>query len=52
MTEIRNEKGFKIIYNDSETYLIVDSNGDAWDYADTLKKANNRFNKIIACYKK
>ena len=50
MTVIKKEKDFKIEFNGKSTYMIVDSNGDVWDRVDTLRKATNRFNKILSYY--
>ncbi len=50
MATIREEKGFKIEFNGSATYIITDENGTAWEVKDTLRKANNAFNKILKCY--
>jgi|TARA_R110000744_G_C19124951_1_gene536394 2-iminoacetate synthase ThiH len=41
---------FRIDFNGSATYMIVDNNGDCWDCVDTLRKAKNRLNKILKNY--
>jgi hypothetical protein len=48
MKIIAQQKDFRIEFNGSSTYIILDSNNDAWYCVDTLKKAQNRLKKIIA----
>jgi len=38
---------FKIEFNGSSTYMIVDNNCTCWDCVDTLRKAKNRLSKIL-----
>jgi len=47
METIREEKGFKIKFNGSMTYYIIDEHDHVWDRVDTERKANNRLNKIL-----
>lgn len=44
---VKTEKGFKIEFNGKTTYFVTDNNGDVWVRVDTLKKAENRLNKIL-----
>ena len=50
MKTLRNEKGFKLTFNGSNTFMIIDNNGTCWEATNTLRKANNRMNKILSCY--
>lgn len=47
MKTIKEQNGFKIVFNGGHTYMVIDSNGDCWSATDTLRKANNKLNKIL-----
>lgn len=50
MTIIAQNTEFKVEFNGSATYMIVDNNGDCWKATDTERKALNYFNKVsIQC---
>tara|TARA_R110000868_G_scaffold132471_3_gene343591 strand:- start:310 stop:471 length:162 start_codon:yes stop_codon:yes gene_type:complete len=50
MTIIKNQKSFKIEFNNKGTYFVTDVNGDVWSRTDSLRKAENSFKKIISNY--
>ena len=52
MKTIIEEKGFKVTFNGSCTWFVVDSNGDAWFSTNTERKALNRFKKIYSTLSK
>ncbi len=55
MTTLRNENGYELEFNGRSTYMIVSyTNDERTDYViygvkDTLRKANNLFNKTLKC---
>ena len=46
MTTLKQNSEFKILFNGSTTYMIVDNNGDCWKTLTTERTANNYFNKV------
>lgn len=47
METITNANGFKLQFNGSKTYFIIDNTNQVWFATDTLRKAKNRLNKIL-----
>ena len=50
ITTIKKEKDFRIEFNGSNTYFIIDNTGQVWDMVNTLRKAENRLKKILSYY--
>lgn len=48
MTTLIAHDNFKIQFNGSFTYMIVDNNGDCWGRTDSERKAKNKLRKILA----
>jgi len=46
MKTIATNKDFKVEFNGSETYMVVDNNGDCWKYFSTERRAINYMNKV------
>lgn len=46
MTTIEQNSAFHIAYNGSNTWHVIDSNGDSWGYFDTERKARNAFKRF------
>lgn len=46
MTIIAQNSEFKVEFNGSATYMIVDSQGTCWMIKDTERKAMNYFSKV------
>ena len=47
MTTLTAQANFKIQFNGSSTYFIVDTNGDCWGRTNTERKAKNILRKIL-----
>ena len=47
MKIVRKEKNFEIHCYNGNCYYIVDNHGSCWASTETLKKANNRLEKIL-----
>jgi len=47
MEILREEQGYKIKFNGSSTYTVVDENGTCLLACNTLRKANNRLKRIL-----
>jgi hypothetical protein len=47
MTTLTAQANFKIKFNGSSTYFVVDKNGDCWGRANTERKAKNILRKIL-----
>jgi hypothetical protein len=47
MTTLTAQANFKIKFNGSSTYFVVDTNGDCWGRANTERKAKNILRKIL-----
>jgi hypothetical protein len=47
MTTVTTQANFKIQFNGSTTYFVVDKNGDCWGRTDTERKAKNILRKIL-----
>ena len=50
MTTITENKRFKVTFNGSATFFIIDTNGDCWFATDTKRKALIYFKKVNKCY--
>lgn len=48
MTTTYNNHGFKIQFNNSATYFIVDSNNDCYGTYPTERRAKNAMKKILS----
>ncbi|MFT5450606.1 MAG: hypothetical protein ACI9N9_000083 [Enterobacterales bacterium] len=46
MTTIAQNKEFKVEFNGSATYMIIDNNGTCWMCVPTERRAMNYFNKV------
>jgi hypothetical protein len=49
MKILRKEKGFEL-QQIGNFFQVIDNHDNSWGYKDTLRKANNLFNKIISNY--
>ena len=46
MKTVIENKEFKVVFNGSATYMIIDNNNDCWKTTDTERKALNYFNRV------
>ena len=47
MKTIKQENKFRIDFNGGKTYFVNDDNNTCWFATDSLRKAENRLNKIL-----